>query len=78
MTIIGIDTGGTFTDFIWLGEDGRPRIHKQPATPDDPSRAVLDGLIAAGRKRVTLCKAHELVVLAEDIPLPSRTPPSES
>ena len=48
MTIIGIDTGGTFTDFIWLGEDGRPRIHKQPATPDDPSRAVLDGLIAAG------------------------------
>ncbi len=46
--IIGIDTGGTFTDFIWLGEDGRPRLHKQPATPDDPSRAVLDGLTAAG------------------------------
>lgn len=29
-----------------------------------------DGLIATGRKQVTLLKAHELVVLAEDIPPP--------
>lgn len=29
-----------------------------------------DGVIAAGRMRVTLIKAHELVALAEDIPLP--------
>jgi CRP-like cAMP-binding protein len=29
-----------------------------------------DGLIASGRKRITLLKAHELVALAEDIPLP--------
>ena len=41
---IGIDTGGTFTDFIWFDADGRPRIHKQPSTPDDPSRAVVAGL----------------------------------
>jgi len=37
-----------------------------------------EGVIAAGRKRVTLLKAHELVVLAEDIPLPSRTISTDS
>ncbi len=45
--LIGIDTGGTFTDFVWVGEDGRLRVHKQPSTPDDPSRAVVEGLAAA-------------------------------
>ena len=45
-TSIGIDTGGTFTDFIWFDADGRPRIHKQPSTPDDPSQAVVAGLAA--------------------------------
>lgn len=39
----GIDTGGTFTDFVWL-ENGRLRVHKQLSTPADPSRAVLAGL----------------------------------
>lgn len=33
-----------------------------------------DGLIATGRKRVTLIKAHELVILAEDIPIPGQPP----
>lgn len=40
---IGIDTGGTFTDFTVLGPD-RGFIVKVPSTPDDPSRAVLQGL----------------------------------
>jgi N-methylhydantoinase A len=40
---VGVDTGGTFTDFVWL-QDGRLQIHKQLSTPADPSRAVLDGL----------------------------------
>lgn len=31
-----------------------------------------EGLIATGRKQVTLLKAHELVVLAEDIPPPGQ------
>jgi len=42
---IGIDTGGTFTDVAVL-ERGRLRVHKLPSTPDDPGRAVLDGLAA--------------------------------
>ena len=40
---VGVDTGGTFTDFI-LVEDGRARVHKVLSTPDDPARAILQGL----------------------------------
>ena len=40
---VGIDTGGTFTDLIAIG-DGVVRVHKVPSTPDDPARAVLKGL----------------------------------
>ena len=40
---VGIDTGGTFTDLIAV-VDGVVRIHKLPSTPDDPARAVLNGL----------------------------------
>jgi N-methylhydantoinase A len=41
---IGIDTGGTFTDFVVSAADGRVRVHKVLSTPDDPARAVLQGL----------------------------------
>ena len=40
---IGVDTGGTFTDFI-LVRGGRVRVHKVLSTPDDPARAILEGL----------------------------------
>ncbi|WP_291319617.1 hydantoinase/oxoprolinase family protein [Desulfonatronospira sp.] len=42
-TVIGVDTGGTFTDFIYHS-GGRWVVHKTLSTPDDPSRAVLEGL----------------------------------
>jgi N-methylhydantoinase A/oxoprolinase/acetone carboxylase beta subunit len=41
--LIGIDTGGTFTDFVCFGANGL-RVHKRRSTPDDPARAVLAGL----------------------------------
>ncbi|WP_420642837.1 hydantoinase/oxoprolinase family protein [Candidatus Leptofilum sp.] len=41
---LGVDTGGTFTDFVWLGADGRTQIHKQLSTPQDPSAAILLGI----------------------------------
>ena len=41
--IVGVDTGGTFTDFV-LMEEGELRIHKVPSTPENPARAVLAGL----------------------------------
>ena len=42
-TLLGVDVGGTFTDFL-LWQDGRFRAHKRPSTPDDPSRSVLAGI----------------------------------
>src|SRR5262245_38951304 len=42
---VTVDTGGTFSDFVCLDEDtGAISIAKLPATPDDPSRAILDGI----------------------------------
>ncbi|MFQ5438598.1 MAG: hydantoinase/oxoprolinase family protein [Paracoccaceae bacterium] len=41
---IGIDVGGTFTDFYYVGEDAVPVIHKTLSTPEDPSVAVVKGL----------------------------------
>jgi len=41
---IGIDVGGTFTDYLLLDAQGGTRVHKVLSTPDDPSRAVLQGL----------------------------------
>ncbi|MBI4576496.1 MAG: hydantoinase/oxoprolinase family protein, partial [Planctomycetes bacterium] len=47
MELIGIDTGGTFTDFVALGPLGR-RALKRLSTPRDPARALLDGLRELG------------------------------
>ncbi len=41
---IGIDVGGTFTDFVVAAEDGQPRFFKTQSTPDDPSLGVMAGL----------------------------------
>ena len=46
-TVVGIDTGGTFTDFL-LVDGGGLRVHKVPSTPGDPSRAILQGLQEVG------------------------------
>jgi len=40
---IGVDTGGTFTDFVVL-EDSEVRVFKVPSTPEHPEEAVLEGL----------------------------------
>ena len=41
---IGIDVGGTFTDFVVAREGGQPRFFKTYSTPDDPSLGVMTGL----------------------------------
>ncbi len=43
---VGIDVGGTFTDFVVVMPDGDLLLHKQPSTPADPSLAVGQGLAA--------------------------------
>jgi N-methylhydantoinase A len=47
--IIGVDIGGTFTDFVAVDvATGRQIHHKVSSTPDSPSRAVLSGLLDIG------------------------------
>ncbi len=43
-TRIGIDVGGTFTDFILTRDGAPPLLHKVLSTPADPSIAVVTGL----------------------------------
>ncbi len=44
---LGVDTGGTFTDFV-LYQNGRIRVHKVLSTPDAPERAILQGIADLG------------------------------
>src|SRR5262249_56120611 len=67
---VGLDIGGTFTDFVLLDRvSGEIRLHKCLTTPDDPAEGALDGLgqllSAAG---VALADPH--------IPSPLTTPPT--
>jgi N-methylhydantoinase A len=43
MIYLGIDTGGTFTDFV-LWCDGEVRVHKVLSTPEAPEFAILQGI----------------------------------
>lgn len=43
MLRLGVDTGGTFTDFVCL-RGRRLEVYKCPSTPQDPSQAILDGI----------------------------------
>ena len=47
LKLIGVDTGGTFTDFV-LFEGGRLRIHKVLSTPHAPEQAILQGIREMG------------------------------
>ncbi|PLY00845.1 MAG: 5-oxoprolinase [Desulfuromonas sp.] len=52
--VVGVDTGGTFTDFIWC-DRGAWGEHKRLSTPADPAEAVLAGLSEiAGQRRIEL------------------------
>ena len=42
--ILGIDTGGTFTDLVFIDPSGRCQRWKVLSTPRDPSRAIIQGL----------------------------------
>ena len=41
---IGIDVGGTFTDFLVTDSQGTAQVHKTPTTPSQPAIGVLQGL----------------------------------
>ncbi len=41
---VGVDIGGTFTDIVFLADDGTVLARKVASTPDDYSRSVLEGV----------------------------------
>ena len=41
---VGIDVGGTFTDFLLLDEQGKSSVFKTPTTPHDHSIGLMNGL----------------------------------
>jgi N-methylhydantoinase A len=68
---VGIDIGGTFTDMLLVGEDGRAVIGKTLTTPGDPSlavenalRPVLENGSVNARERGTLIHGTTLVTNA--------------
>ena len=48
---IGIDVGGTFTDFLLTTEEGSAEIYKVLSTPDDPSIGLMNGLEEMARAK---------------------------
>ena len=45
MRVVGVDIGGTFTDFmLYDTESGSVHVHKVPSTPGEPERAMVSGL----------------------------------
>src|ERR1700750_2162969 len=60
--VISVDTGGTFTDCIWI-EGGRIGMLKLFSTPDDPSRAIAEAVrTIIGTKSVELRLLHGTTV----------------
>ncbi|MEJ2455534.1 MAG: hydantoinase/oxoprolinase family protein [Candidatus Thiodiazotropha sp.] len=55
--LIGIDTGGTFTDFVLFLPDGI-RIHKVLSTPAAPETAILQGIRELGLEPAGLRVIH--------------------
>jgi len=45
--LLGVDTGGTFTDFVYINEAG-VHIHKVLSTPNAPEKAILQGIADLG------------------------------
>lgn len=51
---IGVDSGGTFTDFVAAHDDGRLESFKLRSNPNDPARVILEGItrLAAAKAEV--------------------------
>ncbi len=61
MHILGVDTGGTFTDLVYF--DGQHLLtHKELSTPDAPERAILKGITALGVNTKDLHIVHGTTV----------------
>jgi len=55
--LLGVDTGGTFTDFVFINEAG-VYIHKVLSTPNAPEKAILQGIADLGIDDKSLRVVH--------------------
>ena len=58
MKLLGVDTGGTFTDLVVVHEDGSLQVHKVLSTPDAPEAAIMRGVDELGLKTGELRMTH--------------------
>ena len=60
--VVGVDVGGTFTDFYAVHPDTGVQVrYKRPSTPDDPGKAILLGLEEmASRSSLNLAQAERV------------------
>ena len=77
--VIGIDTGGTFTDVTILDRrDGTIRTAKTPTTPHDPSQgfaqAARDGIAVLGGKAADVSRVLHGTTVATNLILESKGP----
>ena len=61
LIVVGVDTGGTFTDFVVLRGE-RVETAKVLSTPDDPARAIREGLDRLGLGGAALDLVHGTTV----------------
>ena len=72
--IIGVDTGGTFTDVVVLSNAGEVWTAKASTTPDDFSRGVMDAVdeahgLPVSRRRNCSATPHSLNMAARSPPM---------
>jgi len=70
---LGVDAGGTFTDFILADSTGRVRIFKTPSTPDDSTLAIAAGLALIseelGQDADSILNACDLITIGTTVAL---------
>jgi N-methylhydantoinase A len=64
---VGVDIGGTFTDIILIGSDGSVTTKKLLSTPDDYSRAIINGIGAVLEEKGSSSSSINEVVHASTI-----------
>ena len=65
---LGVDTGGTFTDFIvYDDESSAVRIHKVLSTPASPEKAILQGITELGLEKQMFSMVHGSTVATNAI-----------
>ncbi|MCP4269756.1 MAG: hydantoinase/oxoprolinase family protein [Candidatus Brocadiaceae bacterium] len=57
MIVLGVDIGGTFTDFV-LFDGNELKVHKVVSTPHNPAEAVFDGIRSLGVSNKQMCIVH--------------------